>query len=50
MSKLIEEATGTNGRRAAWSAPVIRGVIPLSHTRGGPNDIQDQDDMFYRIS
>lgn len=50
MSKLIDEATGANGRRAAWTAPVIRSVIPLSHTRGGGGDIQDQDDAFYDLS
>ena len=41
---------GRTSKREAWSAPAIRSVIPLSHTRGGPFDVNDQDDLNYRVS
>jgi hypothetical protein len=42
------EKKGAN--RDKWSAPAIRSVVPLSHTRGGFNNLNDQDDILYRIS
>ena len=42
---------GSKGaKREEWSAPAIRSVVPLTHTRGGIGDVDDQDDAFYVVS
>ena len=41
---------GRKSQREEWSAPAIRSVVPLTHTRGGIGDIDDQDDAFYVVS
>ena len=46
--KIVNETNSAN--RDKWSAPAIRSVVPLSHTRGGFNNLNDQDDVLYRIS
>ncbi|MEL7690799.1 hypothetical protein [Citromicrobium bathyomarinum] len=47
-SKIVNEGKGA--KRAEWSAPAIRNVVPLTHTRGGIGDVDDQDDLFYVVS
>ncbi len=47
-NKIVNGSKGA--KREEWSAPAIRSVVPLAHTRGGLGDIQDQDDAFYDLS
>ncbi len=49
MSKQVVKGNAGEAGRAIWSAPTIRSVIPLSHTRGGTDDPDDQDTTFYVI-
>ena len=41
--------TDSNGK-TAWTKPVLRTSVPVSRSRGGGGDVDNQDDIFYRIS
>jgi hypothetical protein len=40
----------TTRNRKVWKTPEIRSTIPSQRTRGGPFDVNDQDDAFYSSS